>query len=271
MVKVLHQYENRKVNARIWWWLLVTLAVLVGSLVGVYGAYRLVMRVRVDVRADKIRQAGYPATWKEMDAWYAIPQGAKNAADVMMRAFEHHVKWEDEKREKLPIEGEVDLPELTEPLDKDTKTLIAGYLADNAEAIKLIRAAVKIKHSRYPVDFTKGIMARTPHLVPVRVSTRLLMLEAIMASEANDADAAIDSIESMMGVGRTLKKEPSIISQLVAMSCRKLALQACEQVANTEQCCPMDNWSGWNRLFPIQQVCAISHWDLLESVVWQFH
>ena len=222
--------DSKQTHARSnkWFWTLLVLVVLLGA----YGSYRIVLRIRVNARLDEIRAAGEPVTWAELDAWYALPPGVENAADVMGRAFEKYAQWDDEKTEALPVVGKAELPPLTESLDDDTKTLIVEYLADNAEALKLLHAVAQIEYSRYPVDFTQYFEAPMPHLGQLRNGARLLMLEAIIHADANESDAAVKSVADILGVVRTMRHEPMLISQLVAIACRSLATHAGEQVMN---------------------------------------
>ena len=49
----------------------IVLLVLAGAFVG----YRLIMAGRVRAALQAIRDAGYPATLEELDAWYEWPEG----------------------------------------------------------------------------------------------------------------------------------------------------------------------------------------------------
>ena len=207
--------------------------VLVGLLIffAVYGVYRGILRARVNARIDAIRSAGYPVTLEELNDWQNRPTDVDNAADVMGRAFEQY-EWENKKKENLPVVGYADLPDLTEPLGDDTRAMIAEYLADNAETMKLLHAAVKIEHCRYPVDYSEGYLTPLPHLGMVRDGARLLLLEAIMHAEDNEPDAAVKSVAGILGVGRTMADVPEIVSHAAAIASRDMAIDACERVMN---------------------------------------
>jgi len=63
------------------------------AVVGIYALYRYNLRVKVKTRLAAIRAAGYPASCIELDDWYSIPEGADNAAPVIIKAFRHYNKW----------------------------------------------------------------------------------------------------------------------------------------------------------------------------------
>ena len=222
------QRKNTHNGSSKWLRALVVLVVLLGA----YGGYRMVLRMRVNARLDAIRAKDEPVTWEELDAWYTLPAGVDNAADVMETAFEQYAQWDDEKADALPVVGDAELPALTEPLNDETKSLIVEYLADNAQALELLHEAANIEQCRFPTDFTQGFNILMQALGPVRTGARLLQLEALIDIENHQGDAAIDSIEAILGVARSLRNEPFIISQLVCMGCKIMAAQTTERAMN---------------------------------------
>ena len=61
---------------------------------------------------------------------------------------------------------------------------------------------------------------RLSHLSTCRHAVRLLCLEAVLAAEGGDGAGVVRSVKSSLGVARSLRTEPILISQLVRMSCR---------------------------------------------------
>ena len=61
------------------------------------------------------------------------------------------------RRDLLPIVGMAKLPPRTEPLAPEMQKLVAEYLSDNAESLRLLHQASFMKSCRYPVDLTKGV------------------------------------------------------------------------------------------------------------------
>ena len=210
----------------------VLIALLVIIIAG-FVVFRLVLSSKLNARLDVIKAAGYPVTCVEVDAWYAIPESAENAADAIMDSFSHYNKWEDEeKRKLLPIVGQAQLPLRTEPLTEETKALVAQYLADNQQALELLHKGAAIEHSRYPIDLSKGFEALMPALSHIRAGARLLELEALLDAENGEVEKVVDSIKSTFGLARSLSKEPILVSQLVRIACQALGVSAIERTVN---------------------------------------
>ena len=197
-----------------------------------FGVFRLRVKWKLNARIEAIRAAGYPVTCAELDAWYTIPYDAENAAQTILDAFAFLAEWDKDKQNALPLVGRAELPARTEPLPDETRALAAEYIADNNEALELIRAGAKIEHCRYPVDFRDGFAARLDHISNMRRSVMLLNLEALLHAESGQADDAIRSVLSGFGLARSLLKEPTTISQLVRVACHSLSLTTLERITN---------------------------------------
>ena len=186
----------------------------------------------IAIELGNIRAVGDPATLEELDKWYAYPDGP-NAADVYAKAFEKFSK-DDGKWNDIPgISYEAKLPKLGEPLPEKMKKRIAAFLADNAEAIKLLHEAAGIEGCRFPVRFVDASNPsefRLPHSEPLRAGVRHLQLAAVMAAETGRAEEAASHIGACIGIVRSLRNEPYGISQLVRMSCLAVTKNALEQV-----------------------------------------
>jgi hypothetical protein len=112
------------------------------------------------------------------------------------------------------------------------KTLIAQYVADNNEALKLLHAAASIEHSRYPIDLSAGFETNVPNLSELRGAVFLLKLEAILHTENGDSESAVRAAKSCFGVARSLAKEPVMVSQLVRSACQNVAVTIIEYCIN---------------------------------------
>jgi len=197
-----------------------------------YLLFRYKLRSQLKAKLNEIRASGYPVTCEELDEWYATPQLVDNAAYVIIDAFSFYKKLDEEKFEILPVVGKAKLPHRSEPLPEETKTFIAQYLADNQKALEFLHKGARIQHSRYPVDFSQGFEALMPYLSDIRKGVRLLQLEAFLHTENNEPELTITSIESMLGVARSLSNEPCLVSQLVNIACKTLAIRSLERVLN---------------------------------------
>jgi hypothetical protein len=208
------------------------LIVLVVIIVAGFAVSRLILRAKLQSRLDALGASGYPATCAELDEWYAIPESAENAADTIVESFSNFCKWEEEKANLLPVVGKVELPPRTEALAQETKELVGRYLADNQAALELLHKGAAIEHSRYPIDLSKGFEALMPYLSDIRTGAKLMQLEAILHAEDSESESAARSITSMLGLGRSLAKEPLLISQLVRVACCGLAISTLEHAVN---------------------------------------
>jgi hypothetical protein len=239
---------NRKTHR-----LTIVVLVLVG-LIALFVAYRLSLSFGIQRRFDSIRRAGLPATCLELDNWYLQPPPGENAADVFREVFAHYNSWTNKeaqfsvptdvrdksrfsspprsKHDLLPVEGTAKLPARTEPLPADMRQLIAEYLSDNAETLRLLHQAASMRSCRYPVDLTKGVTAPLRHLNSIRHAARLLELEAIQHTEEQHPQPAVESTIASLGVSRSLNQEPTLISYLVHIACQGIDLESLERILN---------------------------------------
>jgi len=195
-----------------------------------FALYKFSLRSKLQARIEAIYTAGYPVTLAELDQWYKIPDDAENAAYIILDAFEYY--QEPQNSELLPVAGQAELPARTEPLPEETMKLVVQYLSDNQKALELLHEATAFKHSRYPVDFNLGFGTLAYHLSDIKRCALLLKLEAICYAEGENAQSAVQSIKSILGVARSLEKEPMTISQLVRIACQSIAVSTLERTLN---------------------------------------
>jgi hypothetical protein len=224
--------EQRLLRKRIWsrpWFIVLSVLVLI---IAILLFYRLSQKSALDKKLDEISAAGYPSTCEELDEWYSIPPGQKNAADPILDAIAAFQQWPQQDMEDLPFVGTGYPPSRTETITEPTKEIIAEYLADNAKSLELLHKASQISHCRFPVDYTAGFNTTINYLGEFRQSFHLIALEASFHAQNNQPDAAIESISTLFSLARFLEKEPLIISQLVRIACQTKALEALEYVIN---------------------------------------
>ncbi len=190
-----------------------------------YLVYHLTLWLLIQKQINSIRRAGFPVTCAELDKWYVQPPAGQNAADVYSNAFAHFEPWTNKltessipadfvqsdrysppklKRDLLPVIGFAKLPSKTEPLHAGMERLVAEYLSDNAETLRLLHQAAFMKSCRYPIDLTKGIEMRLPLLASLRQAERLLYLEAILNVEEQKPQQAVESVIASLAVAQSL-------------------------------------------------------------------
>jgi hypothetical protein len=234
------------------------LAIIVLLLVGIltsYFIYRHRLALGVQASIDSIHHAGFPATCAELDKWYPQPPAGENAADVYREAFAHYAMWTNKeaqfsvlvpsrrntnkfssisrsKRDLLPIVGMAKLPPRTEPLTPEMQKLVAEYLSDNAESLRLLHQASLMKSCRYPIDLSRGVNTLLPDLSSVREAARLLEFEAIQYTDEQRPQVAVESVVASLGTARSLDQEPILISCLVHNACQDITLYSLERILN---------------------------------------
>jgi hypothetical protein len=199
-----------------------------------FAIFRITYHQSVAKHLTAIRDAGYPITPEELNAWYPYPEGP-NAADLYQQAFELYAKNEDAQNMLPVFNREIDLPDPGEPLPKDLAQRIQAYLADNKGAISLLEQAAKIEGCRYPVDFTEGVNFDSPTWAYLRHGTKLLSLQSIMDGDQGKYNLAANRCITIISLARSLENEPYIISSLVSISNQLLAYKQIEFLVNTSQ------------------------------------
>ena len=208
------------------------LIILLLICVGAFAYYRLSLKSKLQARIDAIRAAGYPVTCAELDEWYTIPENVENAAYTIMDAFSYYKEWDKAKSKSLPVVGQAKLPARTEPLDEETKVLIAQYIADHNEALELLHAAAAIENYRYPIDFSAGNETLIPDLRNLKRGVELLSIEAISHGENKNPGLSAHSLISSFNISRCLVKEPMLVSHLARTACQALTVTILERIVN---------------------------------------
>ena len=80
------------------------------------------------------------------------------------------------------------------------------------------------------MNLASGPDALLPHLAKVREFTQLLSIEAAVASENGDAQAAVHAVKDSLQLARSLEDEPLLITQLVRSGCLTIASASLEHV-----------------------------------------
>src|SRR5262249_10652501 len=105
-------------------------------------------------------------------------------------------------------------------------------LRANSQTLVFLARGTNWEQSRYPVDLTRGIEAVFPHLPRVRSAALLLELAAVMHGDAHQGKEAANDVLAILALGRSLKLEPSALSQSVRAASISIALASLEQTIN---------------------------------------
>jgi hypothetical protein len=195
----------------------------------------------------------FPRTLAELNASYAEPPPGQNAATIYLQAFE---TLQIGKGSKVPLLGKGTLPNPRDPLPFAEKSAMTSLLKANRQALLLLAQGASYEQSRYPVDFSRGIDATSPHLPKLRTSALLLELSAVLHAEAHQGKAAANDVLALLGLGRSLVREPSLLSQSVRAACVSAALAAWEQTLNRTDV-PSESLAEVSQAFTKLESCEV--------------
>jgi ABC-type transport system involved in multi-copper enzyme maturation permease subunit len=95
-------------------------------------------------------------------------------------------------------------------------------------ALAEARGLADLRDGRFPVAWSRdGISTRLPHLAMIREVAHLLLVEAILESEAGKADQSLATCRAILNAGRSIGDEPALVSQAGRMKVRETV---CRQV-----------------------------------------
>jgi hypothetical protein len=172
------------------------------------------------------RAAGLPTTGEELNAFYAAVPDEDNAALPIMQAVELMQEYPDDRR--FEIRG-FDMPGRTEGLSSEQEMLLRGYVALNTNALLQLMTAQTLPRSRYPVDLSGGLASDTTHLGQVKSLGKLLEYHALLALLDHRSDDAVQSIQSILCLARSLDAEPTLLASLVRDALVSMAVRSTER------------------------------------------
>jgi hypothetical protein len=199
--------------------------IIIAAAIGIRHVY---LGHQIQAELTKIRQEGYPTNVEELNQWYKTPPDGENAADLLVQAYAQFVPPSKEEDAALPIVGEAKLPARNQPLSPEMKKAIADYLAKNAAALELLHKGAGMKACRYPG--TLSLLGDMPHLVKVREGARLLRLEGVFLVEENDPKGAVKAVVDGVALGRTLTREPKVISVSTGRAAEVISITGLERL-----------------------------------------
>jgi hypothetical protein len=138
----------------------------------------------------------------------------------------------------LPILGKLPPPPLGTPLSPPVKSALTGFVQSNREALQFFAQGAQYEQSRYPIDLTQGPNTLLPHLTGIKRGMQTAEMAAILDAENNDEKQAADDVLLSVGLVRSLKAEPVLISQLVHAAGVALSMVGLEQVLNRTHLSP---------------------------------
>lgn len=204
----------------------------VGILLGVlvaYGLYLLILYQKSERLVRAARAAGEPFTPFELDEWYEAVPPEENAAEIYSRAVANYMGFYGET-EGLPFVGSREEWQTGAPVSAELKEAIEAHLVQAKTTFDLLHKAAGMPRCRYPIDLTLGQNVELGHLAQLRQMSRALALKTLYHADNKEVMTAVQSIKDGLAVGRSLTKEPILISQLVRIACNGIAVASIEEL-----------------------------------------
>lgn len=180
-------------------------------------------RIRADFRA-----LGLPLDAAGLDAWYPHVPETSNAAPAVLEAA---ALLKGEPRLKvLFLERGTNGPPRGTPWPVEQREALADVVRENAEGLRLLRAALARPASRYPVDFFRGRFDLPPHYTALPRAASHLRAAAILAVVDGDGEEAVQRLVEVLKLTGTLALEPTDLAQVNRLIALEGAVSTAEDV-----------------------------------------
>jgi hypothetical protein len=189
------------------------LVILVGGVV----AFGVWQNRRADSQLDAIRKAGYPVSLSELNDWYPAVTVGENAAFQILEAA---------AQLSAPVasyNGEI-------PLTPEVRAELHRFWTNNQAALNLAHQAASLKNCRYLVNLNQGVNTLLPHLSQLKQLVQQLRNIAVLHSEEDRLELALQSYLDALAIAQSIAPEPLLISQLVRIACVMIAQSALEKI-----------------------------------------
>ena len=107
---------------------------------------------------------------------------------------------------------------------------LVPLLEQSKEGLEELHALLQLEHSRFPIDLAEGPGVRLGHLTTLRTICRAEKLIALQKIEAGDVEGSYLHLRDCWRIGRLLKHEPILYSQLVRIATHGIAVDATARV-----------------------------------------
>ncbi len=184
----------------------------------------------------KVRALGYPATREDVEASLTDIPFEENAAPVYGQAVATLKDLSPVKMARLPICGEADVPEPTEPIPEPTMGLMRAYLRRNASSLARLHSATRMRKCLFPMRFRLAFFAESRHLPILRAGARVLELESLYCASAGEPHRAAEAVLSLLRMSAALKGEPFARNQICRATLASMAWDALDQLVNRTAC-----------------------------------
>lgn len=173
-----------------------------------------------------------PQTLPEVNGWYEEPPARQNAATFDLKGIAALQIAGVDKNANLPVLGQLPAPAPNAPLSPAVASAMADFTRRNRPALELFAQGAQYEQARYPIDLSQGSDTRLPHLIGIKRGAQAAEIAAIFDADQGDGKRAAEDVRAALGLARSLKAEPILISQLVRAAGIAIAVDALNQAVN---------------------------------------
>ena len=178
------------------------------------------------------REAGQPVTLEDLNAWYPAVPASNNAALLFESAFrELEITDPAGTRTRDLYDRAINTEFHYRDWDRNQDDVLA-FLEEQAAVLGILDEAVKKSASRYPLYFGNTILTEVTHLPHIKVLSRLLMLRGRAVLDTGELDRALIIQDQILRLGRSIVKEPILVSHQVRVDTNVHALRLMERILN---------------------------------------
>ena len=244
------------------------LLVLVLLLAVLHGGATWLLGWHVEAEVARLKAAGAPVSAGDL-AGAPIP-ASENAAVVYARALSL-IDTEQAKKDDNLLARYLKLPERTK--DPGLRAAVEQTVARYSAVFPLARDAARRPQCRFPVQYGSFFSTLYPHLATMRRLARLLCVKAVLEARAGRMPEAVETLATAFGQAHSLRDDPSLISQLVAVAIVRTSSAALREVtawgdlseAQTRQLdevlAGMEMTSGFDRAMQGERTSGVMFFD----------
>ena len=179
----------------------------------------------------------------------------ENAAWVYEQAFAASPLYSN-----WPPEWQKEFSDLSAKINKqgllNAKPGMSGMLDAHRSALHLFRRAALLPDCSFERDYVQGFSLPLPELAKLRQGARILAIDAMQQASQKDFSSALADLTALFGMARHARREPILISGLVAVAIDAMGVTMLEWVLeqgapSAEQLAslPLDEPVSYHRIF----------------------
>lgn len=193
-----------------------------------FGWQRFSLRRQISLIQDQLRADGLPATPADVDDYYVIPDGVRDATELWISAID------SANNATIPVP----IPILGTALRRSEPLPYPGaatpwkmlptartFLSNNGNVLEAIHRAGDAKGAaRFPVSFAaRGSMTPLLDQQTLRELSRWILLDSYVKAHDGDWDGVLRDIKAMYAISECIRFEPTLMSFTIRTATFRLA------------------------------------------------